>query len=235
MSLVRDTSEKICKALFFPDNRKSLVPNWLSFVRAVGGVAIPVLSYNNVSLSTLAGVTVFIAISDLLDGKVARLLNAQSDEGALLDVISDKIFAVFLIIGNIPRNKLFLINGFLESVISSINANHLAIGGSPKSNFWGKVKIWPLSFALAASYVSYSLGDLQLFSLNSEQLMNLGSILCLITIPFEIVNIVQYYNSYKKFKLERQENHICALSDNNFSSSNKKVYTKNGIWLPFLF
>lgn len=229
MSLVRDTSKKLCKALFYPDNKKSLIPNWLSFVRAIGGMAIPILSYNNASLTTLAGTTAFIATSDLLDGKIARMLNAQSEDGALLDVISDKIFAMLLIIGIIPRNSLFLLNGLLEGVISSINAKYLSLGGSPKSNFLGKVKIWPLSLALAASYVGYSLNGSEFFSLNFEQLMNISSALCLVTIPFEIVNIFQYYSSYKKFKLEKENNIVCALHEVESNSIDEKVYKKNGI------
>lgn len=229
MRLVKDTSKRICRALFYPDNKKSLIPNWLSFVRAIGGAVIPVLSYNNASLSTLAGVTTFIAVSDFFDGKVARFLDAQSEDGALLDVISDKVFAVLLILGNIPRNKLFLINGVLEGAISLINAKHLSIGGTPKSNILGKVKIWPLSFALAASYVGYSLNDAKFFSLNSTQFIELSSILSLVTIPFEIINIIQYYNSYRRFKLEKDKSNVCALLEKDVPVNDEKVYRKNGI------
>ena len=226
MNLVRETSKKMCRALFCPDNKKSLVPNWLSFVRAIGGIIIPVLSYGKASLTTLAGATAFIATSDFLDGKLARALNARSEDGALLDVISDKVFAASLIIGNIPRNKLFLINGALEGTISYINAKCMSIGGTPKSSFLGKVKIWPLSLALAASYVGYSLNGSEFFSLNFEELMKIGSTLSLITIPLEIINIFQYYNFYQKFKLEKANSHVCALYENDVVSKSEKVYKK---------
>lgn len=229
MNLVIDTSKKICKALFYPDNKKSLIPNWLSFVRVIGGITIPILSYNNASLVTLAGTMAFVATSDLLDGTVARVLDAKSDDGALLDAVSDKIFAASLMSASIPRNKLFLLTGFLEGVISFINAKSLSVGGKPKSNFLGKVKIWPLSLALAAGYVGYSLNGSEFFSLNFHELMSISSTLCLITIPLEIINIIQYYKSYKNFKLEKDNNAVCALYRNETVSDNEKVYKKNGI------
>ena len=211
MKLVKETSKKITKALFYPDNKKSLIPNWLSFSRLIGGITIPIIINKGASIKTIIKVTSFVAISDFLDGKIARLLNAESEEGALLDVISDKFFSILLIAGIIPNNKLFLANGLLESAIAIINGKNLKEGGTPKSNLIGKIKIWPLSIALAMGYISLSLKNNNITNINSENLMNIASAFSMLTIPLELINIKDYYNNLKLTKA----NHQALVYENN--------------------
>ena len=107
------------------------------------------MAYTNAPLPLLFGNITFLAISDFLDGKAARLIaKEETKEGAMLDAVSDKIFSLLLIIGILPIIPVFAINGALEGTIALINAKLLAKGGKPQSNFLGKVKIWPLSIAL---------------------------------------------------------------------------------------
>lgn len=240
MNLVKETSKKIKKGLFYPDNKKSLIPNWLSFSRVIGGIAIPIIIYSNSSPTVLAQAGTFIALTDLLDGFSARKLDATSEEGALLDAISDKFFSSLLIIGIIPKNPIFLINGLLEAEVARINANSLNNGGNPKSNLLGKVKIWPLSAALILSYLSVSLNGEKFLNFTPEQLMNLSTILSTITIPLEIINIKQYKNEAetkiedshnltndedenKKLKIEKSKNFPLMI----FEKWNKNQEHKN--------
>ena len=53
MKLIKETSKKITKALFFPDNKKSLIPNWLSFSRLIGGITIPIIINKNAPLKDI--------------------------------------------------------------------------------------------------------------------------------------------------------------------------------------
>lgn len=211
MKLVKETSKKITKALFYPENKKSLIPNWLSFSRLIGGITIPIIINKGASIKTIIKVTSFVAISDFLDGKIARLLNAESEEGALLDVISDKFFSILLIAGIIPNNKIFLANGVLESAIAIINGNNLKEGGTPKSNLIGKIKIWPLSIALAMGYISLSLKNNNITNINSDNLMNIASAFSMFTIPLELINVKDYYNNLKLTKT----NHQALVYENN--------------------
>lgn len=221
MKLVKETSKKIAKALFFPDNKKSLIPNWLSFSRLIGGITIPIIINKNASIKTIIKVTSFVALSDFFDGKIARILNAQSEEGALLDVISDKFFSILLIIGIIPNNKIFIANGLLETLIGTINANTLKNGGTPKSNLIGKIKIWPLSIALTTGYISMSLKKGNITNINSENLMNIASAFSILTIPLELINVKDYYNNLKLTK----ENHKAIIYERQNQDENNQTKT----------
>lgn len=203
MENIKNTSKKIVKGLFYPDNKMSLIPNWLSFSRAIGGVAIPIMSHKKVSNKIILTTTSFLALTDFLDGKAARYIAGnETNEGALLDVVSDKIFSLSLISGIIPKQKIFIINGALEGTISIINATLLDKGGKPQSNTIGKIKIWPLSIALTLGYLS-SVTD----GKNKEAYKNISNILALMTIPLEIINIVQYENESKKQLSLQKDNH----------------------------
>ena len=222
MKLIKETSKKITKALFYPENKKSLIPNWLSFSRLIGGITIPIIINKGASIKTIIKVTSLVAISDFFDGKIARLLNAESEEGALLDVISDKFFSILLIAGIIPNNKIFITKGLLEAIISGINATALKKGGQPKSNLIGRIKIWPLSIALTLGYISISLKNNNITNINPEYLMNIASIFSLATIPLELKNIKDYHANLKLTKA----NHKALIYENKIEKSNKKTVIK---------
>lgn len=222
MNLIKETSKKVTMALFFPENKKSLIPNWLSFSRLIGGVTIPIIINKGASIKTIAKVTTFVALSDFFDGKIARLLNAESEDGALLDVISDKFFSILLIVGIVPNNKIFIANGLLEFIISVINANTLKNGGEAKSNLIGKIKIWPLSIALAMGYISISIKNNNVTSINPETLMNIATVFSLATIPFETKNIKDYHKNL----ILTKSKHQALVYDNNKENKHSKTVIK---------
>jgi cardiolipin synthase (CMP-forming) len=69
----------------------NLVPNGLSAARIVLGLAFPFAP-----AEWRLWVVVAAALSDLLDGFAARVLNAISDTGRLLDPVADKFFVLML-------------------------------------------------------------------------------------------------------------------------------------------
>lgn len=214
MNTIKESSKKIVKALFYPDDILSLIPNWLSFSRAIGGVALPIMVYTNASLPIILGSSFYLAISDYLDGKAARLLvKKETNEGALLDAVSDKIFSISLIIGILPVLPIFALNGASELTIAYINNKNLSQGGNPKSNILGKVKIWPLSIALGLAYLG--------ISTKTEKLLVASKILSISTVPLEIINIKQYNDEYKK---QTKENTIekNEIKKNKLSLSKSK-------------
>ncbi|MBR2840442.1 MAG: CDP-alcohol phosphatidyltransferase family protein [Bacilli bacterium] len=185
MTKINDTVNSSIKALFNPENKMSLIPNWLSFSRALGGIAIPIMINKKSPYKIIIGTMSFMAISDFLDGYAARkLVKEETEEGAMLDAISDKIFSLSLLIGACKENRIFILNAFLESLISIINANSLNKGEEVKSNMLGKIKIWPLSIAILTSYAS--------IINNNYKLMNISKTLSIMTVPLEIVNVIQY-------------------------------------------
>lgn len=219
MDAIKKTAKNFAKGLFNPDNKLSLIPNWLSFSRVIGGASIPIMAYTGAPLPLLFGNVTFLAISDFLDGLTARIIaKEETKEGAMLDAVSDKIFSILLIIGILPILPTFAINGILEGIISIINSKHLAIGGSPKSNFLGKVKIWPLSISLILGYLALAIQNLNIAGITNETLLALSTILGISTIPLQASNIKQYYKEYKK---QIQKNWEESSNENHHNIKNE--------------
>ena len=227
MNTIKNTTQKFAKGLFNPDNKLSLIPNWLSFSRVIGGLAIPIMTYTGTPLPVLFGTISFLAISDFLDGKAARIIaKEETEEGAMLDAVSDKIFSLLLIIGIIPMLPVFAINGILESAIALINAKLLSKGGHPKSNLLGKAKIWPLSIALILGYLALAIQNLNIAGITNETLLAISTAFSAGTIPLQSINIKQYLDEYKKQTKNEEENIEKEPSKQNTSKKNKALTNK---------
>jgi CDP-diacylglycerol--glycerol-3-phosphate 3-phosphatidyltransferase len=89
-------SEKVKK--FFLENQKYLSPNCISNWRKYGGIPTVILFVigmilgNNAIVYISIWIFVLLAITDLLDGIVARSCNLTSEKGARLDAEADKWF-----------------------------------------------------------------------------------------------------------------------------------------------
>ncbi|MEC8382885.1 MAG: CDP-alcohol phosphatidyltransferase family protein [Pseudomonadota bacterium] len=68
------------------------LPNMLSISRIFLAIAVWVGGYNIFQLEGLAGLVLVAAVTDLLDGLLARALDCVSDFGRMLDPIADGIF-----------------------------------------------------------------------------------------------------------------------------------------------
>ena len=53
MGKIKEYTKLIFKSLINPKNKLSLIPNWLSFTRAIGGVAMPIMAYSGASPAAL--------------------------------------------------------------------------------------------------------------------------------------------------------------------------------------
>ena len=227
MDTIKNTIKTFAKGLFNPDNKLSLIPNWLSFSRVIGGIAIPVMAYTGTPLPLLFGNITFLALSDFLDGLTARVIaKEETKEGAMLDAVSDKIFSIVLIIGILPILPIFAANGALEGVIAFINGKLLAAGGQPKSNFLGKVKIWPLSIALILGYLALAIQNLNIAGITNETLLAISTALSLGTIPLQAINIKEYADKYKK-QVELNETNTANQNTHQIEKENKITNKKN--------
>ena len=227
MNTIKNTIKTFAKGLFKPDNKLSLIPNWLSFSRVIGGVAIPVMAYTGAPLPILFGNITFLAISDFLDGLTARVIaKEETKEGAMLDAVSDKIFSIILIIGILPILPIFAANGALEGVIAFINGKLLAAGGQPKSNFLGKVKIWPLSIALILGYLALAIQNLNIAGITNETLLAISAGISLGTIPLQAINIKEYADKYKE-QIKINENNSANKNTHEIEKNNQITNEKN--------
>ena len=102
------------------------LPNFISIYRLV---TIPFVAwflleelYNYAALFTL-----LIAMSDFLDGFIARYFKVQSELGSYLDAIADKAFviSIFILIGNLKLLPVFIIIIIISSFIGDLYISFL--------------------------------------------------------------------------------------------------------------
>jgi CDP-diacylglycerol--glycerol-3-phosphate 3-phosphatidyltransferase len=119
------------------------LPNWITFSRLLG---IPFLLYglyNPTNEAKWICLTIFLiaALTDWLDGYLARKLNQISELGKFLDPLVDKLLVlapllVLVELGKIPAWAVFIILA-RELAIAGWRVNQTTITGA---NIWGKLK-----------------------------------------------------------------------------------------------
>ena len=123
------------------------IPNLLGVLRLILS---PVL-FAVILLGTIAGygwactLLLFMAFSDLADGKIARRLNAVSPLGVFLDTTSDKIFVAATLLPLIERSLLpAWVAGVIivrDFAVSGLRSYASAEGHIIPSGRWGKQKL----------------------------------------------------------------------------------------------
>ncbi|BAY97933.1 CDP-diacylglycerol--glycerol-3-phosphate 3-phosphatidyltransferase [Tolypothrix tenuis PCC 7101] len=128
------------------------IPNWITFSRLLG---IPFLLYGLYNPTTEAkwiclAIFLVAALTDWLDGYLARKLNQISDLGKFLDPLVDKFLVlaplmVLIELGKVPAWGVFLILA-RELAIAGWRVNQTQITGA---NIWGKLKTVSQIIAIA--------------------------------------------------------------------------------------
>jgi CDP-diacylglycerol---glycerol-3-phosphate 3-phosphatidyltransferase len=128
------------------------LPNWITFSRLLG---IPFLLYglyNPTAQAKWICLAIFLvaALTDWLDGYLARKLNQISDLGKFLDPLVDKFLVlaplmVLIELGKVPAWGVFLILA-RELAIAGWRVNQTQITGA---NIWGKLKTVSQIIAIA--------------------------------------------------------------------------------------
>ncbi|MDZ8051116.1 MAG: CDP-diacylglycerol--glycerol-3-phosphate 3-phosphatidyltransferase [Aulosira sp. ZfuVER01] len=128
------------------------LPNWITFSRLLG---IPFLLYGLYNPSAQAkwiclAIFLVAALTDWLDGYLARKLNQISDLGKFLDPLVDKFLVlaplmVLIELGKVPAWGVFLILA-RELAIAGWRVNQTQITGA---NIWGKLKTVSQIIAIA--------------------------------------------------------------------------------------
>lgn len=133
-------------------NIKRQIPNMLTFSRALSPfIIIPSMLLGEIKIAI--GALIFFAITDFLDGKIARKYNYVSEFGVKLDAVCDKIFAMSLVIPTVFECYILLFNLILEIAISYTNLLSEAKGNHPRSTVIGKIKTTLLSITLILVYI----------------------------------------------------------------------------------
>lgn len=153
----KDEFKRCIKELKHKDTFFKQIPNLLTFFRAISMIPVNILFL--LGKPILGIILASLALStDFFDGKIARKYNIQSDFGADLDAVCDKIVFLGLSLPLVLTNIGILINLFFEGLIAYVNIKGRMNGKDTSTIFAGKVKTWILSITLIAGYLTSILG-----------------------------------------------------------------------------
>lgn len=164
---------------------KKAIPNLLTLSRLLVTPLIIYLGVNN-QFVALIFLATFIALTDFLDGKLARLWNVSSEFGAKLDTIGDKCLAFSLLSILIFHNHYFFYVLVLESIIAIFNIYAFYKCHIGSSLLIGKLKTWVI-------FITILLGFLNILLVHVKIPVNLFVIL---TALLQIASLIQYINAY---------------------------------------
>ena len=150
------------KEFFNKETNKKQRANMWSFTRIIIPIITLILSIISIIANTIPLLIIssliagFGAITDRLDGLSSRKHKSQSEFGKVLDQVTDKYYAFIVGVNVSLLNPMYLLVLLGEVIIGTINLTYkfkhkdLDI----KSTKIGKIKMWPLYFALALGYLS---------------------------------------------------------------------------------
>ena len=130
------------------------IPNILTASRAIAPLVILGLIIAQISPLVIILTTAGFAFTDFLDGKLARLLKAESTLGISLDQFCDKVMAGGLILVFLPFNPIIAINLLLELVIAKTAINSSLETGNNKSKMIGRIKTCFLFPTIIGAYAN---------------------------------------------------------------------------------
>ena len=199
--------------------RKKQIPNLITLSRiGIAGFIPPLaISGNLVGAGIL---TVLAAVTDGIDGFVARKLDAVSEFGKNLDPVCDKLFAGILLIPLISSISPIIsigigLNLVLEAGIAGVNLNSKAKGNIPRTTILGKVKTGLLSALIASIYTSFTYSSL----------ITIIPTIHLLTTITQSIALVDYY------KIDRKKDKIKSKlkAFDNFEKNRLETNLENNI------
>lgn len=160
------------------------IPNIITITRIISLVIGFILFYNrNFYIAIIF--YIYGAVSDFLDGYLARRLNAYSRIGKYLDAISDKLYSFsVMVLLIIYRSHLIIITLILELIISFVNCQIIIKYKNAYTERVGKHKM-NLEFLMLI---------LSMLSIKIKYISIAFYIFLLLTIYFQIQTIISYIN-----------------------------------------
>lgn len=197
-------------------NIKKYIPNLITITRLISCICGATLfTLGNIPLAIVS--YIYGAVSDAFDGFLARKLNAVSETGKKLDAVSDKIFAISLLIPSIILgNYLMILPLILESTISIMNIYSNNKYHKTHTEKIGKFK----------TIVLFPTMILGLTIAKTTNLVTAFIPLLITSVTLQICSILAYNEQIKRYKKEEKENKVVNnYNELDKSISNKKEYT----------
>lgn len=194
---------------------KNNIPNAITISRMLASILAPIALIFG-SLNVSIGLYVYGAISDFFDGIAARKLNAITKLGKKLDPISDKLYALSLILpALVLGNFLMLIPLIYEAKIAYINYRSDKEYKNAHTERVGK-------FKTASLFPTMILG---LLSTKFYGCYFLFAPSLVLTTKLQIKSIASYKKQYEKEKL-KNGNNIDSIENITIDNNSKKVSNK---------
>lgn len=171
------------------EKRRKQIPNILTLIRGVFApiTIIPAVSQGHIYVAF--ALIAICSLTDTFDGWYARKFNAQSEFGALLDAICDKLFVLTLTFPLVfIYTKWIIAILMLEFTISAINTYTRLKGYDAHSSMIGKFKTLVLDSSIALCYLDFILPV-------PDQILGVTSIF---TNIMQVLTVVDYQKIYLK-------------------------------------
>lgn len=177
---------------------KKMLPNLITISRVISLILGFILFINGKWTSSIC-LYIYGSVSDAFDGYLARKWNAYTKLGSYLDAISDKFYALSIILISVIYGNYFIIPiAILELIITILNYKSIKKNKEAKTVRVGKFKM-TLEFLTLI---------LSLLTLKIKELYYVFVSLLILTLYFGVQSINAYINKLnnKKQKLEIDEN-----------------------------
>ncbi|MFA5603420.1 MAG: CDP-alcohol phosphatidyltransferase family protein [Bacilli bacterium] len=138
------------------------------------------------NLITAGYIALAASVTDLIDGKVARALDASSNFGANLDAVVDKIFITSVTIPLFITNPYLIVPIILDMTIASVNGYAHIKGLQPRTSKIGKVKTVFLDSLICSA-----------FFIDIRNFDKLFKILYLSTVILQVRTLNDYCKTYE--------------------------------------
>ena len=176
------------------EKRRKQIPNLLTIIRGFLApfTIIPAVLTHHIYLAF--GLIIFCGLTDCFDGWYARNFNAQSEFGADLDAICDKLFVLTLTFPlAFEYTSWIVLILILELIIALINSHYRLKGIDARSSLIGKAKTVILDCSIALCYLDYiiRIPDLAI------------TIVTVLTNIMQIASIVGYVVKYRKVRVAK--------------------------------
>ena len=181
------------------EKRRKQIPNILTLIRGIVApiTIIPAVINKKICLAFI--LIAICALTDSFDGWYARNRDAQSEFGALLDSICDKLFVLTLAFPLVFIHTEWIIGILIfELIISSINSYSRLKGYDVHSIKMGKIKTIVLDLSIAICYLNFILSV-------PEVILGVFAIL---TYVLQICSIVGYFKLYRGQVNEKELNNV---------------------------
>lgn len=178
------------------EKRRKQIPNTLTLIRGFIAPFTIIPAVLNRNLYLAFALIAICGLTDCFDGWYARNFNAQSEFGADLDAICDKLFVLTLTFPlAFEYTSWIVLILVLELIIAIINSLYRIKGIDARSSKLGKVKTVVLDCSIALCYLDYiiSIPDLAI------------TIVTVLTNIMQLATIAGYVVKYRQVRLKKAQ------------------------------